>query len=160
FDIEPDPGAVVLWFSDDPSLNDQSRARIHAASSELDARLRVVPTTFAETSFRPGKVYFLNTQKLSRTSRLVRSAAAPGAEFVQGVQLRPDIAQSNNHDTSTKSISTEGRSLYMTLEEAHGGIGTRAKDRATIVQRLINGHRRVPPIPVVFGISATVERFD
>src|SRR5699024_12049025 len=59
FDIAPDPGAVVLWFSDDPSLNDQSRARIHAASSELDARLRVVPTTFAEPRFRPGNVYFL-----------------------------------------------------------------------------------------------------
>ena len=34
-DIAPDPGATVLWFSDDPDLNDQSRARIHAASSEL-----------------------------------------------------------------------------------------------------------------------------
>src|SRR5690625_6460219 len=53
FDVAPDPGAVVLWFSDDPALNEQSRARIHAASSELDARLRVVPTTFAEPSFRP-----------------------------------------------------------------------------------------------------------
>lgn len=36
FDFAADPGAVVLWFSDDPSLNEQSRARIQAASSELD----------------------------------------------------------------------------------------------------------------------------
>ena len=36
FDIEPDPGAVVVWFSDDPSLNEQSRARLRAASDKLD----------------------------------------------------------------------------------------------------------------------------
>ena len=29
FNFEPDSGAVVLWFSDDPSLNEQSRARLH-----------------------------------------------------------------------------------------------------------------------------------
>src|SRR5699024_6106756 len=62
FDIEPDPGAVVLWFSDDPSLNDQSRARIHAAASELKAQLRDVPTTSTETSYRPHNVYSVNTQ--------------------------------------------------------------------------------------------------
>ena len=27
FDVAGDPGAVVLWFSDDPALNEQSRAR-------------------------------------------------------------------------------------------------------------------------------------
>ena len=25
YDFAPDPGAVVLWFSDDPSLNEQTR---------------------------------------------------------------------------------------------------------------------------------------
>ena len=29
FDFAGDPGAVVLWVSDDPALNEQSRARIH-----------------------------------------------------------------------------------------------------------------------------------
>ncbi|WP_211235212.1 DEAD/DEAH box helicase family protein [Gemmobacter nectariphilus] len=32
YDIEPDPGAVVIWFSDDPSLNEQSRFRLLEAS--------------------------------------------------------------------------------------------------------------------------------
>ena len=87
FDVAGDPGAVVLWFSDDPALNEQSRARIQAAASELDHRLRVVPTTFSEPTFRPGNVYFLNTQKLSKNSRLVKGApeingddALPGLE--------------------------------------------------------------------------------
>ncbi|MGJ9506297.1 DEAD/DEAH box helicase family protein [Actinotignum sp. GS-2025c] len=43
-DFLRDPGAVVLWFSDDPSLNEQSRARIHSASPELGARMTIVET--------------------------------------------------------------------------------------------------------------------
>jgi type III restriction enzyme len=39
-------------------------------------------------------------------------------------------------------------------------MGTTNKDRTTIVQRLINGQGSVPPMPVLFDISATVERFE
>ena len=28
YDFDPDPGAVVIWFSDDPSLNEQTRFRL------------------------------------------------------------------------------------------------------------------------------------
>ena len=35
FDFEPDPSAVVIWFSDDPSLNVQSRWRLQEASDKL-----------------------------------------------------------------------------------------------------------------------------
>lgn len=35
FDFEPDPGAVVLWFSDDPSLNEQTRIRLMQASEKF-----------------------------------------------------------------------------------------------------------------------------
>src|SRR5699024_11398791 len=87
-------------------------------------------------------------------------AAEPGQEFVPGVQLRPDTAQTNIYDTITNTINTDGLTLYLILDEAHRGMGTRSKERDTIVQRLINGHGNVPPIPVVCGISATVERFD
>lgn len=162
FDMTPDPGAVVLWFSDDPALNEQSRARIQAAASELDSRLRVVPTTFTEPSFRPGNVYFLNTQKLSKNSRLVKGASehTNGEETLPGMEPRPDEAQSSIYDTITNTIANEDLTLYLVLDEAHRGMGTRASDRSTIVQRLINGQGTVPPMPVVFGISATVERFE
>ena len=33
-------------------------------------------------------------------------------------------------------------------------------DQPTIVSRLINGHGDVPPVSIVFGISATIERFQ
>lgn len=162
FDVVPDPGAVVLWFSDDPALNEQSRARIQAAASELDARLRVVPSTFSEPSFRPGNVYFLNTQKLSKNSRLVKGAteAADGSSTLPGLEPRPDEVQSSIYDTITNTVANEDLTLYLVLDEAHRGMGTRASDRSTIVQRLINGEGAVPPMPVVFGISATVERFE
>lgn len=161
FDVEGDPGAVVLWFSDDPALNEQSRARIQTAASELDHRLRVVPTTFSEPSFRPGNVYFLNTQKLSKNSRLVKGAPEDsGDDTLPGLERRPDEVQSSIYDTITNTIANEDLTLYLVLDEAHRGMGIRVSERTTIVQRLINGQGSVPPMPVVFGISATVERFE
>lgn len=158
FDMPPDPGAVVLWFSDEPALNEQSRARIQAAASELDSRLRVVSTAFSDPSFRPGNVYFLNTQKLSKNSRLVRGA--PSSAQDQLFRPRPDQAQTSILDTISNTIANENLTLYLVLDEAHRGMGAHSKDRSTIVQRLINGQGTVPPLPVVFGISATVERFE
>lgn len=161
FDFAGDPGAVVLWFSDDPALNEQSRARIQAAASELDHRLRVVPTSFSEPSFRPGNVYFLNTQKLGKNSRLVKGSPETEVDVtLPGLGGRPDEVQSSIYDTITNTIANDDLTLYLVLDEAHRGMGTRASERSTIVQRLINGQNAVPPMPVVFGISATVERFE
>jgi len=51
--------------------------------------------------------------------------------------------------------------LYFVLDEAHRGFNVKTTaDRPTIVRRLVNGTRERPPIPIVWGISATVERFD
>lgn len=160
FDFEPDPGAVVLWFSDDPALNEQSRARVQEAASELDSRLRVIETTFTEPSLRPGHVYFLNTQKLSKNSRLVRGEPTPDPGQPRLFQPRPDEVQSSIYDVITNTVDNSDLTLYFVLDEAHRGMGTTSKDRSTIVQRLINGQGSVPAMPVVFGISATVERFE
>src|SRR5713226_8936521 len=47
FDFEADPGAVVIWFSDDPSLNEQTRFRLLEASDRLEfSNLVVVQNTF------------------------------------------------------------------------------------------------------------------
>ena len=159
FDFEADPGAVVLWFSDDPALNAQSLARIQAAASELDSRVRIVESTFSERTLRPGYVYFINRDKLARGSRLVKGAPEPSNGQSRLWEPRPDEAQSTIYDTITNTVKTEGVTLYFVLDEAHRGM-RRSKDRETIVQRLINGQEAVPPMPVVFGISATVERFD
>lgn len=158
FDFAPDPGAVVLWFSDDPALNEQSRARIQAVSPELASRLRVIEPPFSETSLKPGNVYFLNTQKLSKNSRLVR-AELRGDDGEGIFTVTPDMLQTSIYDVLANTINNEDLTLYMVLDEAHRGMQP-VKDRTTIVQRLINGHGMIPAIPIVLGISATVERFE
>jgi hypothetical protein len=51
--------------------------------------------------------------------------------------------------------------LYLVLDEAHRGFDTRdTSDKPTIVRRLVNGTRRRPAVPIVWGISATIERFE
>ncbi len=68
FDFEPDPGAVVLWFSDDPSLNKQTFNRLRQASEKFTySNLVHIEPPFAKPRLEPGKVYFLNTQKLTKS---------------------------------------------------------------------------------------------
>jgi type III restriction enzyme len=44
--FEPDPGAVVLWFTDDPSLNAQTRFRLMAAADRINSSRLVVIEQF------------------------------------------------------------------------------------------------------------------
>jgi hypothetical protein len=168
FDFEPDRSAVVLWFSDDPSLNEQTRFRLMEASDRLGhGDLKVVQNSFNEATFRTGKVYFLNTQKLGRKSLLVRGhdpdadSARDGGLFPE---TRPDMRSHTIWDTIQNTIEDPDRTLYLVLDEAHRGMGNPTKaarnDKSTIVKRLINGSGGVPPIPIVWGISATVKRFN
>ena len=164
YDIEPDPGAVVIWFSDDPSLNEQSRFRLLEASDRLSiSDLVVVQNSFQRESFEPGKVYFLNTQKLSKSSLLVRGHDPDDAGIEKDGQMRlmPDGRSFTIWDIIQNTIEDPALTLYLVLDEAHRGMraGGGAGEKTTIVRRLINGAGSVPGIPVVWGISATVERF-
>lgn len=165
YDIEPDPGAVVIWFSDDPSLNEQSRFRLLEASDRLSiSDLVVVQSTFQREVLEPGKVYFLNTQKLSKSSLLVRGHD-PDDEGIENdgqIRLMPDSRSFTIWDTIQNTIDDPALTLYLVLDEAHRGMraATGAGEKTTIVKRLINGSGPVPGIPVVWGISATVERFN
>ena len=168
YDFEPDPGAVVLWFSDDPSLNEQSRFRLMEASDKLTVSdLVTVENTFSREKFRPGKIYFLNTQKLSKNSLLVRGSDTEDSgdeQNEQQLRLMPDLRSHTIWDTIQNTIEDPDLTLYLILDEAHrgmkeGGSG-RGDSRPTIVKQLINGKGSVPGIPVVWGISATVERFN
>ncbi len=62
YEFDADPGAVVIWFSDDPSLNEQTRFRLIECSDRLRyTDLVVVENSFNRARFEAGKVYFLNT---------------------------------------------------------------------------------------------------
>lgn len=78
YEFDRDPGAVVIWFSDDPSLNEQTRFRLMESADRIQhTDLVVVENSFNRAKFDPGKIYFLNTQKLGKKSLLVRGFAKP-----------------------------------------------------------------------------------
>ena len=167
FDFDADPGAVVIWFSDDPALNEQTRFRLMEASDRLNhTDLVPVENTFNRARFEAKKIYFLNTQKLGKNSLLVRGFDQEEVETKAGARMlefRPDLHSFTIWDTIQNTIEDPDLTLYLVLDEAHRGMGnpTAAETNAkgTIVQKLINGTNGVPGIPVVWGISATVERF-
>lgn len=167
FDFEPDLGAVVIWFSDDPSLNEQSRFRLLEASDRISpSDLVVVQNTFNQECFEAGKIYFLNTQKLSKNSLLVRGSSLDEEGYDQvgrkPTSFMPDLRAFTIWDTIQNTINDPALTLILVLDEAHRGMeqSTKQTEKTTIVTRLINGQGAIPGIPVVWGISATVERFD
>ena len=130
-DAEADPRATFLWITDDPALNRQTRNKMLDASDLLlPMNLMEVDDGFLESELIPRRVHFLNTQKLSKTSRLVQS----------GTNQR----QSSFWDVLTSTIRGEKAHLYLILDEAHRGM-KRAADRTTIVQRLIHGESGSQP---------------
>lgn len=160
YDFDRDPGAVVIWFSDDPSLNEQTRFRLMESSDRLrHTDLVVVENTFHREKFDAGKIYFLNTQKLGKKSLLVRGFE-DGEDEDAFPSMRPDLRGYTIWDTIRNTIGDPALTLYLVLDEAHRGMGNPNREKSTIVRRLINGEKGVPGIPVVWGISATVERFN
>lgn len=168
YNFNADPTAVVLWFSDDPSLNEQTRYRLLEASDRIHhSSLVVVENTFSRPKFDAGKVYFLNTQKLGKKSLLVRGHDQQELEAKAGDLLpetRPDLRAYTIWDTIQNTIEDSSLTLYLVLDEAHRGMGATpaAVDSAksTIVKRLINGSGNIKGVPVVWGISATVDKFN
>ncbi len=164
YEFDADPGAVVIWFSDDPSLNEQTRFRLMECADRLrHTDLVVVENSFNRARFEAGKIYFLNTQKLGKNSLLVRGfdGGDGGGLFPE---TRPDMRSHTIWDTIRNTIEDPALTLYLVLDEAHRGMGTPTtavlNEKSTLVKRLINGDKGVPGIPVVLGISATVERFN
>src|ERR1035437_3081781 len=145
-DTDADPRISFLWITDDPALNRQTRARMNDASELMTPMSLVeVDESFPDADLAPGRVFFLNTQKLSKSSRLTQSGTN-NREF-------------SFWDILRNTIRGESTDLALILDEAHRGM-KRSADRRTIVSRLIQGEPGSnPAIPIVWGISATIERF-
>ncbi len=144
--IEADPRAVFLWVTDDPALNRQTRNKMVEASDLLDTnKLTDLNDGFLDSELHRGRVYFLNIQQLGK-----------GSGFSKGGN---NFRKESGWDIVRNTIDAKDRDLYLVLDEAHRGMKP-ASDRPTIVQRVIAGQAGSnPPAPVVWGISATIERF-
>ena len=86
--------------------------------------LVVVQSTFEREVLEPGKVYFLNTQKLSKSSLLVRGHDPDdeGIEKDGQIRLMPDSRSFTIWDTVQNTIDDPALTLYLVLDEAHRGM--------------------------------------
>lgn len=150
FDYEPDPGAVVLWISKDPALNEQTRHRIIESADRIPVGdLVLLDKDFGGDKLEMGTIYFINPSKLSATSRFVRRTNDRSVTFWEILD---------------NTIMDRTLTLYVILDEAHEGMKAPQKkdedERQTIVQKIINGNGSNAAVPIVWGISATPERFN
>lgn len=146
FDFEADPTAVVLWVSKDPSLNEQTRSRFIESADRIPVSdLVLLDKTYPEQSLQTGTVYFINPDKLRDNADFVKHTDSRHVTFWEILRA---------------TIADPGKTLYMVLDEAHEGMKEQASGDKTIVQKIINGNGANPAMPVVWGISATVARFD
>lgn len=147
---EGDKKATFLWLSDSPELNLQSRDKIARQSSVFpESDLIVIESPFSMEKLEPGKVYFLNTQKMSKSSQLVKQADKQ--EFTIWQTIENTIRSAPDH-------------FYLVLDEAHRGTkeGRDRNEASSIMQRFVKGYPEgnLKPVPLIIGMSATPERFE
>ena len=149
-DFITEPDAIFLWLSDSPQLNQQSLEKMNrAGSAELSGRLEPVESTFVAECFEPGRVYFLNSQKLSVAGLLTKKG---------------DGRQFSIWETVNNTIARQKARFYVVIDEAHRGMRQTQSEQAqarSIVQKFIFGSSgEVDAAPTIIGISATPERFN
>lgn len=146
-----DPDATFLWVTDQPELNEQTRRKFLDASDLFDesSLVTIDADSFDQPRFDPGIVYFLNTQKLARSSNLTRSG---------------DGRSYTIWDTIATTAVERPASFWVIIDEAHRGTrdngAANGRDRRPIIQRFVRGSDEIPPVPLVVGISATPQRFN
>lgn len=145
----PEPDASFLWITDQPELNEQTRRKMLEASTVLVSdRLKVIDASFDEETFKPGVVHFLNIQKLGKDKALIS---------------RSDSRTYTIWETVANTIVARPGRFFVIIDEAHRGMSesTKARNEATtIIQKFIKGSPgEIPPVPLIFGVSATPERF-
>lgn len=152
-----DARAVFLWLSDSPELNEQSRNKIIEVSDEFPTdRLLRIEHPFNVERLAPGRVYFLNTQKLTTSSLLTKAG---------------DNQERTIWEIVENTARPTPKSFYLIIDEAHRGMRDAGKSQAartkaentrlSTVQKFVKGDKSIglSPVPLIVGISATPERF-
>lgn len=146
---EEQPNAVFVWLSDSPELNKQSHDKIDLMANRISLTQTEIITeeTFNKEVLDDGMIYFLNTQKLSKSSNLAKQS---------------DSRQWTIWETLDNTVKAKSDRLYFIIDEAHRGmLGNKAATATTIMQKFIKGSPEdgLPAMPLVIGVSATSERF-
>ena len=142
--------AIVLWISDAPELNEQSKAKLYKVADKLWNRsvVTIDEQNFKAEKLQPGTIYYVNTQKFGANSNLVKYS---------------DSRNYTGWDFMRNTVTEYGDKLVVIIDEAHRGakpneIGT----QMSIMQKFILGSLddNMPSMPLVIGMSATLERFN
>lgn len=144
------PEAIIVWLSDSPQLNEQSKDKIDLKADKirLGQCVTVQDDSFDQEMFDDGHIYFLNTQKLGKSSNLTK---------------RTDNRQYTIWETLANTARDKSDRLYFIIDEAHRGMQGREAGRATtIMQKFLKGSPAdgIEAMPVVIGMSATSARFN
>lgn len=143
------PEAIFVWLSDSPQLNEQSRMKIILKADKIQPGqcITIAEDTFDQETLDEGHIYFLNTQKLGKSSKLVSHGDGRAFTIWQTLQ-------------NTKE--RKGDHLYVIIDEAHRGMHDKEAAKATtIMQKFLKGSDAdgIEAMPIVIGMSATDERF-
>lgn len=143
------PEAIFVWLSDSPQLNEQSRTKIIQKADKIRPNqcVTIKDDSFDQEMLDDGMIYFLNTQKLGKSSRLVNGGDSRTYTIWQTLQ---------------NTAEQKGDHLYVIIDEAHRGMHDRDAARATtIMQKFLKGSEAdgLEAMPIVIGMSATDERF-
>ena len=143
--------SIFVWLSDSPELNKQSLDKFYFNSDGVNHSQLIIieDETFNQKFLDDGKIYFLNTQKLGKSSNLTRHS---------------DSRQYTIWETLQNTIIEKTDKLYFIIDEAHRGMkqGRATATATTIMQKFIKGSADdgISPAPLVIGMSATPERFN
>lgn len=144
------PEAIFVWLSDSPALNKQSKEKFQLRADKLrfNQCVTIKDTSFDMEMLEDGHIYFLNTQKLSKTGNLSRHS---------------DKRQYTIWETLENTAREKFDHLYFVIDEAHRGMqGQEAGKATSIMQRFLKGAKDLglSPMPIVIGVSATAARFN
>lgn len=150
-EVHPEqPEAIIVWLSDSPQLNEQSKDKIDLKADKirLGQCITVKDDSFDQETFDDGHVYFLNTQKLGKSSNLTKHT---------------DNRQYTIWETLANTAHEKSDRLYFVIDEAHRGMqGSEAGRAITIMQKFLKGSQAdgIEAMPVIIGMSATSARFN
>ncbi len=150
-DFHAQPDAVILWISDMPELNEQTRMKLESKSDRIRVRqLITIDSTFDAEKLSGGNIYFINTQKLGSDKRLTRHG---------------DARQYTLWETLTNTAKAIPDRFYVVIDEAHRGMqqsNQNVKKAQSILQKFLVGSPEdgLISIPIVLGVTATPKRFE
>jgi len=142
--------AIFVWLSDSPQLNEQSKIKLETKAEKCLGRcVTIEDDSFDMEVLEDGHIYFLNTQKLSKSSNLTK---------------RSDTRHYTIWETLANTVREKSDRFYFLIDEAHRGARS-PRDLATAtttMQKFLKGSPtdKLPPMPVVIGMTATAARFN